>query len=148
MVDIKSSRHSKYLVLNHMVWIPKYRRAVLNGPLANRLKEILRETVKNRGWEIVAVEVMPDHVHLFVSVPPTVRPAEVAKTFKGVSARKLLLEFPDLQRRTGRGRLWAPSYYVSSAGRVSAETVRRYIEGQREKERKKRRGRAKGFRSV
>ncbi|MEX1406212.1 IS200/IS605 family transposase, partial [Hydrogenibacillus schlegelii] len=77
--------------------------------------------------------VMPDHVHLFASVPPTIRPADVVKVFKGVSARKLLLEFPHLQKRTGRGTLWAPSYFMATAGNVSAETIRRYIEEQRQK---------------
>ncbi|WP_368015051.1 IS200/IS605 family transposase, partial [Hydrogenibacillus schlegelii] len=91
MVEIRSGRHSRYLMLYHMVWIPKYRRTVLEGPMADRLKEILQETAKERGWEIIAMEVMPDHVHLFASVPPTIRPADVVKVFKGVSARKLLL---------------------------------------------------------
>jgi len=118
----------------HMVWIPKYRRIVLSGEVAERLKEILLETAAERGWEVIAMEVMPDHVHLFASAPPTVKPADVVKVLKGVSARKLLLEFPHLVRRTGRGTLWAPSYFIATAGNVSAETIRRYIEEQREKE--------------
>ncbi|CAM3370231.1 IS200/IS605 family transposase [Hydrogenibacillus schlegelii] len=133
MMEIRSGRHSRYLILYHMVWIPKYRRTVLEGPIADRLKEIIQETAKERGWEIIAMEVMPDHVHLFASVPPTIRPADVVKVFKGVSARKLLLEFPHLQKRTGRGTLWAPSYFMATAGNVSAETIRRYIEEQRQK---------------
>ncbi|OAR04795.1 IS200/IS605 family transposase [Hydrogenibacillus schlegelii] len=132
-MEIRSGRHSRYLILYHMVWIPKYRRTVLEGPIADRLKEIIQETAKERGWEIIAMEVMPDHVHLFASVPPTIRPADVVKVFKGVSARKLLLEFPHLQKRTGRGTLWAPSYFMATAGNVSAETIRRYIEEQRQK---------------
>ena len=133
IAEIKSSRHSRYLILYHMVWIPKYRRTVLEGPIADRLKEIIQETAKERGWEIIAMEVMSDHVHHFASVPPTIRPADVVKVFKGVSARKLLLEFPHLQKRTGRGTLWAPSYFMATAGNVSAETIRRYIEEQRQK---------------
>ncbi|MEX1336917.1 IS200/IS605 family transposase [Hydrogenibacillus schlegelii] len=132
-MEIRSGRHSRYLMLYHMVWIPKYRQTVLEGPMADRLKEILQETAKERGWEIIAMEVMSDHVHHFASVPPTIRPADVVKVFKGVSARKLLLEFPHLQKRTGRGTLWAPSYFMATAGNVSAETIRRYIEEQRQK---------------
>ncbi|MBT9282801.1 MAG: IS200/IS605 family transposase [Hydrogenibacillus schlegelii] len=132
-MEIKSGRHSRYLILYHMVWIPKYRRTVLEGPMADRLKEILQETAKERGWEIIAMEVMPDHVHLFASVPPTIRPADVVKVFKGVSARKLLLEFPHLQKQTGRGTRWVPSSFIASAGNGSAETIRRYIEEQRQK---------------
>jgi len=117
----------------HMVWIPKYRRMILGGEVAERLKEILLETAAERGWEVIAMEVMPDHVHLFVSAPPTVKPTDVVKVFKGVSARRLLLEFPHLERSTGRGTLWAPSYFIATAGNVSAETIRRYIEEQRQK---------------
>lgn len=117
----------------HMVWIPKYRRVVLRGEVADRLKVVLAETASERGWEVIALEVMPDHVHVFASTPPTVKPADVVKVLKGVSARKLLLEFPHLERRTGRGTLWAPSYFIATAGNVSAETIRRYIEEQRQK---------------
>lgn len=119
-----------YLLMYHMVWIPKYRRAVLVGDVAIRLKTILQETAAEREWDIIAVEVMPDHVHLFASAPPAVSPADLVKVFKGVSARLLLKEFPGLARKTGRGTLWAPSYFIGSAGNVSAETIRKYIDEQ------------------
>lgn len=117
----------------HMVWMPKYQRMILDGEMAERLKEILLETAVERGWDVIALEVMPDHVHLFASAPPTIKPADVVKVFKGVSARRLLLEFPHLERNTGRGTFWAPSYFIATAGNVSAETIRRYIEEQRQK---------------
>jgi putative transposase len=130
MREIKSSRHSRHLLLYHMVWIPKYRRRILVGHVAERLKEVIRQTASKRDWDVAALEVMPDHVHLFISPPPTTSPADVVKVCKGVSARLLLKEFPDLARKTGRGTLWAPSYFVGSAGNVSAETIQRYIEEQ------------------
>lgn len=133
MAEVKSSRHSRHLLMYHMVWIPKYRRTILSGEVVERLKAILLETAMGRGWDVIALEVMPDHVHLFVSAPPTIKPADVVKVFKGVSARRLLLEFPHLERSTGRGTLWAPSYFIATAGNVSAETIRRYIEEQRRK---------------
>jgi len=130
MRELNSSRHSKYLLMYHMVWVPKYRRRILIDAVAERLKAILHSVAVEREWEVIALEVMPDHVHLFASAPPTVSPAELVKVFKGVSARILLKEFPDLAQKTGRGTLWAPSYFVGSAGNVSAETIRRYIEEQ------------------
>lgn len=133
MAEVKSSRHSRHLLMYHMVWIPKYRRTILSGEVVERLKAILLKTAMGRGWDVIALEVMPDHVHLFVSAPPTIKPADVVKVFKGVSARRLLLEFPHLERSTGRGTLWAPSYFIATAGNVSAETIRRYIEEQRRK---------------
>jgi len=100
------------------------------GPVADRLKEIIQTTATDRAWEVIALEVMPDHVHLFASAPPTVSPSDLVEVFKGVAARVLLKEFPDLAKKTGRGTLWAPSYFVGSAGNVAAETIRRYIEEQ------------------
>ncbi|PHJ36848.1 transposase IS200 [Desulforamulus profundi] len=128
MDKVESTRHSRYHINYHIVWIPKYRRKVLVGHVASRAEEILRQIAKAMAWEIVALEVMPDHVHLFVSVPPKFSPADIVKRFKGVSARQLLLKFPELVKRTGQGTLWAPSYYVGTAGTVSAEIIKRYIE--------------------
>lgn len=130
MKKLNKSRHARYLLNLHIVWIPKYRKAVL-GPYREALTDILHSIAKDKGWEILAVEVMPDHIHLFVSVPPSISPSEVVKCFKGQSARKLLVEFPELvQQRDYRASFWAPSYFVASAGDVSSETIKAYIEGQ------------------
>lgn len=112
----------------HIVWIPKYRRKILSGQVATVTEDVLRIVANEKGWEIIALEVMPDHVHLFVSAPPKFAPAEIVKALKGWSARRVLMAFPDLAQKTGRGTLWAPSYYVGTAGSVSAETIRSYIE--------------------
>ena len=74
----------------------------------------------------------PGNVHLSVAPPPTARPSDLVKVLKGVSARILLKEFPDLAQRARRGTLWAPSYFIASAGNVSAETIERYIREQTE----------------
>jgi putative transposase len=111
-----------------MVWIPKYRRKILIGEVAEETEKILRAIAEEKGWEILALEVMPDHIHLFASAPPKHAPADIVKVFKGWSARYLLKQFPDLARKTGRGTLWAPSYYIGTAGTVSSEIVCRYIE--------------------
>ena len=114
----------------HIVWIPKYRRAILD-PYRKDLTDVLHSIANERGWDIPAVEVMPDHVHLFVSVPPTMAPCEVFKVFKGQSGRKLLIKHPELVRkRDYASSFWAPSYFVASAGEVSSDTIRAYIEGQ------------------
>jgi putative transposase len=112
MSDIKSSRHARYLLLYHRVWIAKYRRRILVRPLAERLSEVIRHTASLREWDIVAQEIMPDHVHLFVSTTPAISPADMVELFKGVSARILLKEFPDFAQKSGRGTLWAPPYFI------------------------------------
>lgn len=128
MDKLKSTRHAKYMLNYHMVWIPKYRRKVLTGQVAETVKIALQTAAETKGWKILAMEVMPDHVLLFVSAPPRFTPAEIVKTLKGWSARRVLMAFPDLTQKTYRGRFWAPSYYVGTAGSVSTETIRRYIE--------------------
>lgn len=113
----------------HIVWIPKYRRSIL-GDYRDEMQNILASIAKSKAWEILAVEVMPDHIHLFVSVPPTIAPSEVVKTFKGQSGRKFLVAHPEFADTRYGNSLWAPSYFVASAGDVSSEIIKAYIEGQ------------------
>jgi putative transposase len=94
------------------------------------MKDILKSIAQKKQWEILAVEVMPDHVHLFVSVPPTIAPCEVVKAFKGQSGRQFLINHPEFTDERYDNSLWAPSYFVASAGEVSAETIKACIEGQ------------------
>ncbi len=111
----------------HVVWCPKYRRRVLGGRVALRLNELLDEIAADNDWQIVAREVMPDHMHIFVRVRPTDSSAEVARRFKGRTSRVLRGEFPWLGRQRV---LWSKSYFDASVGYVSECTVRRCIEHQ------------------
>ena len=81
-----------------------------------------------RGCPVISKEIQPDHIHLFVSIPPAFAVADAVKVLKGVTARRLFQMFPALKKRLWGGHLWSPSYYVGTAGNVSAETIRRYIE--------------------
>jgi len=116
----------------HLVWCPKYRKAVLVGPVEDALKSRLAEKAASLEVEIEALEVMPDHVHLFVNVPPTLAPAQLANQFKGYTSRVLRQQFPHLRSRLPS--LWSRSYYVGSAGAVTEETVKRYIADQKTRE--------------
>jgi len=111
----------------HVVWCPKYRKRLLGGRVAARLNERLDEIAADNDWQIVAREVMSDHVHIFVRVRPTDSPAEVARKFKGRTSRVLGAEFAWLGRRRV---LWSKSYFAASVGYVSGATLRRYIEHQ------------------
>jgi putative transposase len=103
---------------------------ILVEPIAIRLKQLFSEIGTQYAFEIVAVEVMPDHVHLFVSAPPKYAPSELVRLFKGISSRRLTREYPQIRRAYWgpRATLWAEGYYVGTAGHVSAETIKRYIE--------------------
>ena len=112
----------------HVVWCPTYRRRVLGGRVAARCGELLEQIAAEHGWQIVAKEVMPDHVHLFVRVGPTDAPAQVVRAFKGRTAR--VLRRSSRTCATTRRCVWSPAYFAASVGYVSGSTVRRYIEHQ------------------
>lgn len=114
-----------------MVWCPKYRRAVLVGTVAGRCRELIGEKCAEHGWRIVALEVRPDHVHLFVKTTPKDSPAYVANQLKGFTSHELREEFPHLRSRLPT--LWSRSFFVASVGAVSAATVQRYIDTQHER---------------
>ena len=103
--------------------------------MAQRLEELIRSKANERGWEIIAVEVMPDHVHLFVKHDPKASASYVANQFKGYTSRVLREEFPHLRSKLPT--LWSSSYFAASVGAVSADTVRRYIDTQWERPWKK-----------
>lgn len=115
----------------HLVWCPKYRRPVLMNAVEARLKALLAEKAAAMDVQIEALEIMPDHVHLFVSAPPTDAPQHLANQFKGYTSRILRAEFPHLRSRLPT--LWSRSYYVGSAGLVSEETIKNYIATQKER---------------
>jgi putative transposase len=112
----------------HLLWCPKYRRPIPGGRVTARGGDLLEQIAGEHGWEIVAKEVMADHVQLFVRVGPTGAPAQVVRAFKGRTTRVLRAEFPYLRNRAKL--LCSPSYFTASVGYVSESTVRRYIEHQ------------------
>ena len=115
----------------HLVWCPKYRRPVLDLPVAQRLKDVLESVCAEHQWVIHALEVMPDHVHLFIESDPIYSVAEIVNRLKGASSRILRSEFPALRSRLPT--LWSRSYYAGTVGAVSDAVVRRYIESQKGK---------------
>ncbi|WP_297068988.1 IS200/IS605 family transposase [Thermococcus sp.] len=135
---IKRTRHAKHFITYHFIWIPKYRRDILTGKVAERLKEMLKEYAEEIGCEVIALEVMPDHVHVFLQAKPNLSPAQIVNHLKGKTARKLLQEFPKLRSKTTHGRLWSRSYFVASVGSITDEIVKHYVETQWERELKRR----------
>ena len=115
----------------HLVWCPKYRRPVLEGAIEKRLREVLEDVRAEHGWTIHALEVMPDHVHLFIESDPIYSVAEIVNRLKGASSRLLRSEFTALRSRLPT--LWSRSYYAGTVGAVSDAVVRRYIESQKGK---------------
>lgn len=125
--QIKYSKHAVYKISYHFVWIPKRRKEVLIGDVAKRLKEVCQDVADTNDWQILELAVQPDHVHLLVEANPRVAPFQVVKAFKGKTSRILRQEFPHLLKLPS---LWTHSYFVRTAGDVSAKTIERYIQEQ------------------
>jgi len=130
MEHYRRSSHTVYDLKYHLVWITKYRKPVLLGPIATRLRELIREICKSKDVEILKGHISRDHVHIFVSVPPHHSVSDLLKLIKGKSSRKMLMEFKALSRQFWGRHLWARGYFAASSGNVTDEVIMQYIEQQ------------------
>ena len=124
-----TSAHCIYNLGYHIIWCPKYRRKVLVNGIDERLKELLNEKAAALEITIEKMEVMPNHVHLFVKGKPSVPVQHIVNQLKGYTSVMLRREFPRLKSRLPT--LWTRSYYVESIGHISESTITRYIEDQK-----------------
>ena len=130
-MEYQRTSHAVYELKYHLVWVPKYRKVVLSEPVARRCKRIFQEIAERYGFAIVEQEVMPDHVHVFVSAPPRWSPAELVRVLKSCSARQLFAEFPHLRDALWGGELWSDGYFVRATGAaVTQLVIQRYIRHQ------------------
>jgi putative transposase len=127
VLQVGKTRYTHYTIAYHLVWIPKYRRNILTGEVQAETKRLITECCERHGLTLLAMETDVDHIHVFVSAPPRFSPANIANLLKGYSSRFLREKFPHLKKLCGKEPLWTQSYYVGTAGAVSAETIRRYI---------------------
>ena len=116
----------------HLVFCTKYRKGIFTGIVEVELKHILAQTCAEYAWKLETLDIMPDHVHMFIQVNPKDCPNDIVRTLKSISAVCLFTKFPELKGRKfwGSG-LWSPGTYYGSVGNVNAETIRKYIENQK-----------------
>jgi putative transposase len=139
IATIRSGNHCKHNINYHIIWIPKYRKKLLYGKVKEVLSQIIRGQCEDMQIECLALEVMPDHIHLFVGAKPTDTPCKIVKQLKGntsIQLRRCFRWLKYLHYNTGKvfDALWAVGYYCGSAGHVSQEAVRRYINEQQGKD--------------
>ena len=133
---MKNLVHDRTVVYNvgyHIVWSVKYRRKVLCGEIAQSLKQVLNEICIEKGFVMKSMEIMLDHLHVFVSAKPKISACYIYRMLKGISGRRLFLKHPELRKHLWGRHLWNPSTYVETIGHISEEVVRRYIENQKSK---------------
>ncbi len=126
-----SARGCVYNVNYHFVWSVNYRRKVLVGDVAETLADLHVSIAQDKGFVLNTQEVMPDHVHLFVTAHPKFAPATIVKIVKGITGKKLFEQYPDLRKQLWNGHLWNPSYYVGTCGDTTKDVIREYIETQK-----------------
>ena len=131
-MSYRKTAHSVYDLKYHVVWITKYRKPVLRGEIALRLRELIRQTCARLEIYIVSGHVSVDHVHLLLSVPPNVAVSDAVQRLKGRSSRRLLEECGELSRQYWGQHLWARGYFAVSTGNVTDEIIKQYIESQGE----------------
>ena len=132
MKGYRKSSHTTYQLNYHFVFIPKYRKPVLRGDVALRLRELIREICATHHIEILKGHVRPEHVHLLLSVPPRLSPSRVMQAIKGKTSHKLMRDFRAIRKKFWGRHLWARGYFVATSGNVTDEVVAKYIELQGE----------------
>jgi putative transposase len=129
-MSYRKTAHSVYDLKYHIVWITKYRKPILRGEIAVRLRELIRQTCAPMEVYIVSGHVASDHVHLLVSVPPKVAVSDLVQRLKGRSSRRMLEEFGELSRQYWGRHMWARGYFAVSTGNVTDDIIKQYIESQ------------------
>jgi REP-associated tyrosine transposase len=130
MENYRKSSHTVYDVKYHFVWVTKYRKPVLRGEIAERVRDLIREICRANDVEILKGHISKDHVHIFVSVPPHLSVSQLAQSMKGKTSRKMLMEYKSLSRAFWGRHMWARGYFAASSGNVTDEVIMRYIEQQ------------------
>jgi putative transposase len=130
MARYVTGAHTKHRLQYHLLWIPKYRKRVLRGKIASRLKQLLYEACRVNRWWISELSVQEDHIHIVVQFSPQFSVAEVVQIFKGGTSRMIRMEFPELEEFLWGDSLWADGYFAETVGQVDEEVVKKYIRQQ------------------
>lgn len=131
--DVTHGRGYVYSLQYHIVWVTKYRKPVFIGKIESDVKKYLNEMLKSLSMDVIAMEVMPDHIHLLVNCKPQLRLSDAVKILKGNIARWLFLSHPEIKEQLWGGHLWNPSYFVATVSNRSLEQVAGYINSQKNK---------------
>ena len=127
-MEEQHTKHVTYKIGYHFVWCPTYRKHILTGDVALFVESEMRRLCETNKWIIGALNIQEDHVHLFLSAPPSVSPSLIANTLKGITARQVFKQFPEVKKQLWGGSFWSRSFYVGTVGDMTETTVKKYIE--------------------
>lgn len=129
---MRKSSHVQYDLQYHLVWTTKYRYKVLNGKIAERTRELIRQSCKSMDITIIKGAISKDHIHILISCPPSISLSKIVQQIKGKTSRMLLQEYKDLKRRYWGQHLWASGYFCRSVGVITDKIIKEYIENQQD----------------
>jgi putative transposase len=127
-LEYQREEYHVHLIVYHLIWRPRCRKPVLTAMIQERCEQLIREKCQEKGWQILTLAIQPDHLHLFVRCFPSNSASEVVKECKGITSFFLRKEFPALLKLPS---LWTCSYFASTAGNISQETIQKYIDAQK-----------------
>ena len=122
--------HTKHRLMIHIVWIPKYSKRILQGALAERIRELFQECADVNRWNIEELNIQPDHVHLVVQFRPDVSISRMVQLFKGKSSRKVRMEFPELEEFYWGNSFWGDGFFAETTGKIDLEMIKAYVKDQ------------------
>ena len=126
----RTGSHTLFDLKYHLVWTTKYRKSILEGRLGVRIRELIREICATHNIQIIRGHISKDHVHLFLAIPPQISVSKIAQYLKGKTSRKILMEFPNVNKMYWGQHLWARGYFAATSGAITDEMVMDYIKNQ------------------
>ena len=122
--------HTTHSLMYHLIWIPKYRKRVLRGAIAQRIEELLRQCSEVNGWRIDELNIQPDHVHMLIQLKPIISVSKAVQLFKGGSSKVIRAEYPELEEFLWGDSFWADGYFAETVGKFNKEFIKEYIQNQ------------------
>lgn len=133
MTKIHYGRGYVYSIQYHIIWCTKYRHKILADKIEKTLVELTNNIATQNGFTIQEINVDLDHIHLLIECTPQHYIPNMIKALKGVSARLLLKQYPELKEKLWRGHLWNPSYFIATVSENTKEQIRNYMKSQKER---------------
>ena len=131
-MELRKGSHAVYDLKYDLVWAPKFRAHIFRGEVAGYVKQVFQQVAEEYGFWIDTMEVVEEHVHVFVAAPPRYSPAQLVQMLKSISAREVFKKFPQIRKEMWSGKIWSDGYFARSVGdAVTADIIRRYIEYQK-----------------
>ena len=125
-----SGAHTRHRLMVHIVWLPKYRKRILKGALAGRVRELIQECVDVNRWHVEELNVQSDHVHLVMQFKPDICISKIVQLMKGRSSRIVRQEFPELEEFYWGDSFWADGFFAETTGNVGLEKIKAYVKNQ------------------